>query len=201
MDGTILNSSLLNIEAFRYAVEPWGIKITYDDIERIRHHKSDTLFRDFLPNHQDHKIAFERLTKFAREQADKIQLFPGILEILKRIKKNGPFLGLWTGRDSESAVHLLKQKGLYQLFEAVVGSSCVQNNKPHPEGLLKIIQQSKVSPADTVVIGDHEHDIRAAKMSGCFAIYARWGELYEIPFGEYQPDLILNDTNDLAAMI
>jgi HAD superfamily hydrolase (TIGR01509 family) len=197
LDGTLLDSTHLNRDAFQYAVAPWGAKIGFVEIEKIRHLKADRLFLDYVPGPTENQVALNRLKEFLTEKRKEVLLFPGILELLKKIKEQKRYLGLWTGRDIETAIEMLKEKEIFHLFDRIVGSCLVKQNKPHPDGLLQVVAHSGFSVQQTVMIGDHEHDIRAAKMAGVYAVYARWGEAFEIKFNSHRPDMVVDRPEEL----
>lgn len=61
---------------------------------------------------------------------------------------------------------------LNDLFDMVVTSLDVEHPKPHPEQLLKIMEQFGVEPEGMLYIGDSKTDEQAAKDAGvCFVAY------------------------------
>lgn len=56
--------------------------------------------------------------------------------------------------------------GLSDLFDLVVTSLDVEQPKPHPEQLLKILDHFKVEPEEALYIGDSKTDEQAALKSG-----------------------------------
>ena len=61
---------------------------------------------------------------------------------------------------------LLVEFGLTDSFDLVVTASDVQRPKPHPEGLIKILQYFDILPQQAVYIGDSPLDATAAKAAG-----------------------------------
>ena len=49
----------------------------------------------------------------------------------------------------------------------MLDASDVVNHKPHPEGVLKVLELLDVSPAHAVMVGDTIVDIKAGKNAGC----------------------------------
>ena len=70
-------------------------------------------------------------------------------------------LALFTGRERWEAQFTLSKFAPGVVFDPIVGMEDVQFEKPHPEGLLKIVEQAK--PAEVFYIGDVMDDCRAAR--------------------------------------
>jgi len=175
LDDTLVDSSVHVLSGFQFALEPYGFKVTAEDIERMRSCTSEQLFRDVLPE-VDAKCALQRLWAHSQECASRISLIPGVRDLLCQLRRDSRFhLAIWTGRDRLSTLEILKAHGLIQLFDVIASGSCVRQNKPAPDGLHLISHEFGVSPSFMVHIGDHEHDILGAKSVGAFAVHARWG--------------------------
>ena len=70
-------------------------------------------------------------------------------------------LALFTGRERWEAEFTLSKFAPGVVFDPIVGMEDVQFEKPHPEGLLKIVNQ--VKPEEVYYIGDVMDDCRAAR--------------------------------------
>ena len=73
-------------------------------------------------------------------------------------------LALFTGRERWEAEFTLSKFAPGVVFDPIVGMEDVQFEKPHPEGLLKIVNQ--VKPEEVYYIGDVMDDCRAARAAG-----------------------------------
>lgn len=174
LDGTIVDTSDMIVEAFRYGLEPWNIPIEPMDVERNRTRIHTDLFTEFLDNEDDKKIAYDRLLDYAIKATPNLPLFDGISELLEKLYQRDVKMAIWTGRDAESTKKLLKHKKIDHYFLEVIGNSCRPSNKPNPGGLQYILDQLNVSPEDTIMIGDHGHDIEGAQALGIKSVWASW---------------------------
>jgi HAD superfamily hydrolase (TIGR01548 family) len=85
---------------------------------------------------------------------------PGLLEELSRRFQ----LAVFTGRPKDEAELTLRRFAGGVVFHPVIGMFDVENRKPHPEGLLRIL---KANPGRTVYyIGDTVDDARCARAAG-----------------------------------
>jgi HAD superfamily hydrolase (TIGR01509 family) len=118
--------------------------------------------------------AFERLHVRSNEDARLIRPFAGLETIVTRLRQRGARVAVWTNRDLASASLILEHSGWQQHTEAMVSGTCVTLRKPHPEGLLRLIERFGCDPSEVTMVGDHEHDVTAAKTIGARAVRASW---------------------------
>lgn len=93
------------------------------------------------------------------------RLFPGVREFMQNCRENFQHLGLQT-RNSKTSTQRLIDKFNFK-FNIVLSREDVREQKPAPEGLLKIAEHLKIDAEEMVYIGDHEMDMKAAKNAGC----------------------------------
>ncbi|MBS3809288.1 MAG: HAD family hydrolase [Desulfobacterales bacterium] len=67
---------------------------------------------------------------------------------------------------SDTMNRVLEEHGLGNCFDLVVTSLDVENPKPHPEQLNKIVDHFRVRPEEVLYIGDTEVDEKAARAAG-----------------------------------
>src|SRR5580704_14868747 len=106
LDGTLIDSSCIITQAFNDALSPFGISLSHHEVDAMRTQTANELFLDRLSK-EDARHALERLWDFSSRFAPKTLLIPGIVPILERITAKGITLGLWTGRDKTSTMHIL----------------------------------------------------------------------------------------------
>ena len=78
--------------------------------------------------------------------------------------------GVCTGVSAE-----LEDLGIAARFTVVIGVGDVSEPKPHPEGILRAVDQLGVVPERALVVGDTIADIQAASAAGCWSCLATWG--------------------------
>lgn len=175
LDGTILNSSKhyeVSIEAI--LIENGVVPTAADRELAYKYFNPADYFAIFFANELQVKNAVQRLIDLNHHYADQIPIFPGIPELLSFLRSKNIRLSAWTGRELSSAVKILELTGLKGYFETCVGRTCVANNKPHPDGLLKILEDSKHHYDDVVMVGDHEYDMLGAQAAKVRGISVNW---------------------------
>lgn len=71
---------------------------------------------------------------------------------------------------------IIEDFGLEGFFGCIMTAGKVQNPKPHPEPLLKVLEYYGISPQEALFVGDSEVDMQAAQAAG-------------VPFIAYKSDL------------
>jgi pyrophosphatase PpaX len=175
LDGTLIDASALIPKAFNYALAPYGITVTTEEIERMRSMTDKELFLDILHPHQA-KEALARLWEYSKISAHEtllIQEIKSLLHVLKNSNKNLK-IGIWTGRDRASTINILQAHKIHDYFDEIVGGCQLQKNKPNPEGLLLLAKKLDSSLENIIHIGDHEHDLIGASSVGVKVVHAKW---------------------------
>ncbi len=89
---------------------------------------------------------------------------PGLKELLRDLK---PQFGLAVATNRSNTIgDVLELNGLKEFFDIVVSSLDVQNPKPHPESIFKILDRFQISPEQSVYVGDSPVDYETARASG-----------------------------------
>ena len=130
----------------------------------------DQLYREFLPWYQDHC-------------AVKTRPYDGIPELLARLKRDGAKLGVLSNK-FDAAVRSVIGEHFPGTFDLARGECEGVPRKPDPTGLLNMLRDLGIAPADCAYIGDSQSDIETARAAGTFAIAVTWG--YQQPTGADQ---------------
>jgi phosphoglycolate phosphatase len=118
--------------------------------------------------------AFEVLRARSNEDARDIRPFAGMEGFLAELRTRGARIAVWTNRDLVSASLILEHSGLKGMTEAIVSGTCVSARKPHPEGLVRLIERFGCEPGEVTMVGDHPYDVEGAKAAGARAVRASW---------------------------
>lgn len=93
------------------------------------------------------------------------------IKILKKLKKKY-LLAIFTSKDKIRTLKILRK---YNIFSTIITADDVKRGKPNPEGLLKIINKTKIKKKNTYFIGDTIFDYKAAKSAKINYLHATWG--------------------------
>ena len=116
------------------------------------------------------RASFNRLYASGHEEP----LYPGAIETLRRLHKDGWRLSLATGQNRRGVARNLARVGWAELF---VSSHCAEDGpgKPDPAMLHEAMNACGADAASTVMIGDTAHDISMAVAAGVLPQGVAWG--------------------------
>ena len=76
----------------------------------------------------------------------------------------------------------LKILNKYKIFSIIITSNDVKQGKPSPEGLLKIINKTRLKKKNSYFVGDTIFDFKAAKAAKINYLHASWGVEKKLKF-------------------
>jgi phosphoglycolate phosphatase len=116
----------------------------------------------------DLDAAVERFeAHYAQTVATHAALFPGVNEGLKRLHQGGFKLAVVTNKPRFFTEQLLERAQIERFFSAVVAGDDGIRRKPHGDMLEAACRAMKTSPAETLMLGDSDNDVEAARAAGC----------------------------------
>lgn len=114
--------------------------------------------------------SFNRLYASGHEEP----LYPGAMDALRRLHKDGWRLSLATGQNRRGVARNLARTGWAEIF---ISSHCAEDGpgKPDPAMLHAAMTACGADAASTVMIGDTAHDISMAVAAGVLPQGVAWG--------------------------
>jgi len=111
--------------------------------------------------------------EFYRPEIESWQLYPDAVQTLRVLREAGLRIGLISNTKSDLLVHRILEKfDLRNFFDAVVTSAAVGVRKPRSDIFMRILEDLKSKPAETVLVGDSlEADILGAKILGIRSVH------------------------------
>lgn len=130
-----------------------------------------------------------RLQEIEEKLARKAKPAPGVRDLLATLKARGCRMGILTLNSRENAWLTLETVGLAEFFEpeVVLGRGCLENPKPHPDGIHQLLTQWNATPDDAVMVGDFLWDLKTGRAAGLPTIHVDpsaafpWPELTDLP--------------------
>ena len=122
---------------------------------------------------------------------DESQPYPQVIEALNAMRNQGFQLACITNKPTAFTMPLLKKSNLLQYFDLVVSGDTLKKKKPEPDQIFHICEKFGIATIESVLIGDSQTDIAAAKNAGC-AVFA-------VPYGYNQGYSI--DNQEVDALI
>ncbi|WP_410509197.1 HAD family hydrolase [Methanosarcina hadiensis] len=139
---------------------------------------------------------------YDREKLQNLELYPGVKDTLKKLKKLGFRLAIITDADRYHARARLDRVGLLDSFELLVAADMTGTKKPDPAHFLYALDAFGLKPEESLVVGDSiKRDIVPARRLGLKTAYASYGDWR--PFEETGQcfDFQLNAFQDLMKCV
>jgi HAD superfamily hydrolase (TIGR01509 family) len=176
MDGTLLDTELVAIDAFQAAFAEQGVAVGRRDLETVigrAARESRAFLSGFAPAGVGIDAILERSralieTRLAREG---MPVKPGAPELLAYLRGRGIAMGLATSTRAATARENLRRTGLLHFFAVVVGGDQVERAKPHPDIYARALRDLAVPTADAIAIEDSDLGIQSASAAGLRVIH------------------------------
>ncbi len=127
-------------------------------------------------------------------------LYPGVKEGLEYLQGTDARLGCVTNKASQFTLPLLKDLGIYDVFEIVIAGDTVPQKKPHPAPLLHAAEQLGVTPEQSLMIGDSKSDVEASRAAGFKIVCMSYGYNHGEDIRNYSPDAVIDSMAELPAL-
>ena len=134
---------------------------------------------------------------------EEIRLFPGVVDMLNHLKRQGYTLCLVTSRMGESTMSGLEQFGIREFFDDFVTAEDTTAHKPDPAPVRTALGKLEKSPGQAVMLGDTWYDMECARRAGVCPVLAGWSEAYWYRKNREtgKPDYIIRKPSDMADLI
>lgn len=125
-------------------------------------------FKDMYGEDVDYEFYKGIVSKRYHEKYDggRLPMKPGVNELLSFLKENGIKTALASSTNVRTVTNQLKDAGVLQFFDVVVGGDMVTRSKPDPEIFLHAAEMLGIDPKDAFIIEDSFNGIRAAHAAG-----------------------------------
>jgi len=158
----------------------------------------DTSFLEGLSYFKKMRIAVYLFNQF-NEYKENATAFDGIEDILSKLSKKAK-LAILTNNKSTYAEEVLKKFKLYKYFNTIIGFNDVTENKPSPEGILKIIEKWHLKNDNIVFIGDMTSDILAGKAAKVTTIAVATGLAKKETLIDNEPDFLIEHPKEIKML-
>ena len=198
LDGTLIQSPKIILEAFRqtFALYLEDVKLEEKELSNFL---GQTLWKTFSAYTADEQLTDKLVTHYRKISNELIEMgleaYPNAKETLIYLRAEGCKIGVVTSKLNEVATYHLEKTDLLDHIDLLIGHDDTEKHKPNPDPLLEAIKRFNSQKEDTIYIGDHENDIKAAKSAGiesCAVTYSNRLQEMLIEQPEYVIDELLN---------
>jgi HAD superfamily hydrolase (TIGR01509 family) len=171
LDGLMIDSEPLSIQAWQRCLEPWGASLTIEQYSSLVG-TSHAYSLDYIERHGGAEVdrlildqAFwENLIALVRQ--DGLEAMPGVLPLVAEVARRGLRLGVASNSRTGYARIALEKTGLNGYFRCVIGADQVAAGKPAPDVYLRAAACLGLSAVDCLAIEDSPVGARAALAAG-----------------------------------
>jgi phosphoglycolate phosphatase len=147
----------------------------------------ETLYQEFIIYYASHIAAHSKP-------------YPGLLKFLDQSRDAGLALGVCTNK-LESLSHLLLDAlDMKKYFGSIVGPDTTGVAKPDPKPFYEAVSRLGNNPADAIMLGDSETDIRTAQNSGVPVIAVSFGYTAQ-HVSHYNPTHVIDHYDEAWAIV
>lgn len=201
LDGTLIDSLLDLANSVNYGLASQGLpprtaaevqRFIGDGVQKLiaravgeAHHALSAAVLDIFTDH------------YQAHCTDNTALYDGVAETLLLLQPHYR-LGVLTNKSLAFSEKILRTLAIRPFFEEILGGDSLASRKPDPAGLLHLAAKWHLSPAQTVMVGDHATDIRTGRAAGARTVFCRHG------IGHAQgmrPDAVIESLRELPGII
>ena len=177
MDGTLIDSSLTLARAINHVRKKLGLE-KMDETHILSKVNEVTLnpaqyfyeTENFTAQHEEWFATY-----YTQNHEKELRLYDGVGEFLDELIAKGYLLALATNAYRISTLESLSYLNITEKFSAIACHDDVQEGKPSPLMLYKILDELDIKNSETIFIGDGERDELASKNANIDYIMVSWG--------------------------
>ena len=178
LDGVLIDSLPAHYKSYVELYSRYGIKYPFSEfiskditagamnaIPRVlREHGKDS--REIQAILKERKKNFRKLVRKKNHIMEgPIKLYPGVLALLKSLKKNGYKLAVASGGTTFFVNTALRKNRINSYFDAIVTGEGL-HRKPHPDIFIKAARKLRTPAKNCLVIEDAHDGVAAARRAG-----------------------------------
>ncbi len=202
MDGTLVSTLPLIVHCVNEIVEKYlGRTLTLEEVMATFGPAAREIIRRFtsqLGEVQSRAAIEDYYSCYRRELPKRALLFPGIEELLNKLRDSGRQLGVFTGVERVLMDMTLESFDLRKHFQVLVAGDDIQKPKPDPEGVRLALSKMMLLPKEAIIVGDSPADILAGEGAGVVTAAALWSPENRGDPNEAGPDYAFRSVRELS---
>lgn len=207
LDGTLLNTLEDLADATNWVCEQHGWPVhPLEAYKRFVGNGASKLLERVTPSEVEltlelGKQLMEEFTqRYTAHKADKTTAYPGMPQLLERLKEAGVAAAVLTNKPDGAAGPIV-ERYYPGLCSIVQGALPGVPTKPDPTLLRKLMTRMGAAAEDTLFVGDSNVDIRTAKNGGLTSCGVLWGFRTREELEAEGADFLVETAEQLAALI
>jgi len=204
-DGTLIDSRPGVIKAFKKTIKKLtSKKITEQEIVQLIGHPLSQIISILL--NTDDEVIINRGRDLFKEHYSKKGLsqnivYPGIREMLESFKSQSRQLFVVSNKIELFMNRILEQRNLKKYFTLVLGTEGTDMQSKKSDQVKNLLIHHKLKKQETVMVGDTDEDIIAAKRNFIYSVGVTWGYGLESNLIKAKTDKICHSSLELEQFI
>lgn len=179
LDGTLLDTLEDLKDSVNYVMVRYGFpERTLDEVRKAVGNGIRKLIERSVPQgtaEETIESAYDDFMVYYKKNCMvKTKPYPGIEEVLRKLKAEGCKLAVVTNKGNEAVQEMIPYY-FEGLFEIAVGATKEMPKKPAPDTVYYALEKVKVEKEKALFVGDSQVDVETAKNAGMDSILVTWG--------------------------
>ncbi len=201
LDGTLIDSKLDLALAVNATLESRGLPaLAHEQVFSYVGNGAPTLIRLALGEGASEEAVQEALKFFLQyyraHMLDNTVLYPGVREGLDQLA--GREMAVLTNKPVRFSEAIIEGLDLARYFRFIYGGNSFERKKPDPMGVEVLLRDLQARPAEAMMVGDSEVDVKTARSAGIWACGVSYG-LGSERLIEFPPDVMVDSLSELPA--
>ena len=202
-DGTVFDTVEGITKSVRYALNKVGLDA---ELESLRCFAGPPLADKFMEVYGFDRAAAEQAVRDYRERYRPIGMneccvFPGIKELLEKLRAAGKTVGIATSKPQELAEELLRREDMLGLFQVICGSRPDGNDSAKWQVVQRAMELCGAVKENTILVGDTKYDVAGAHKVGIACVGVRYGYAAEGELEAAGADAVVEDLPELESFL
>ena len=178
LDGTLTDPREGITRSIQYALAKLGID--EPDLGKLEHFIGPPLLQAFMQYYAFDEARAWQAVNFYRERFKvtglyENEVFEGVIELLQALEGQGRHLYIATSKPWEFAREIARHFNFAKHFKVIYGSELDGTRTNKVELIAHILEQERLDPANTLMIGDRKHDLIGARSNGLDCVAVGYG--------------------------
>lgn len=202
VDGTLIDAYKAIEESLNYTLETLGyLPKDSSSIRRAIGWGDENFLKPFFK-----KGDLDKALKIYREHhQDSLlkssRLLLGTRKVLTSLNRKGYKLAVASNRPTKFTKILIRHLDIDKYFDLVLCADRLKDIKPNPKILLGIMQRLRVSPQETLYVGDMAIDVQAGRNAGCDTVAVPTGSSSKSELRRAKPLKIIPEISHLLSLL
>ncbi len=176
LDGTLIDTEKLYRKYWPMAFADYGYELSDERALMLRslgRPFSPILMKEWFGEDFNYDAVRQRRKEYIEEYINKngIELRPGVITLLDRLKSEGITTAIATATDLERTSKYLQMVGLEKEFEHIICATMVKQGKPAPDIYNYAIEKLDADKNFTLAVEDAPNGVLSAYRAGLRVIY------------------------------